>query len=1651
MDSPQGRLIALLEYIEHVEKLNRTPAFDVPVEFYAGYEGDLRGLPGLEFDAGGVDDDTWLRIERLKERDPPELPTALKPWVVLGKGPDKEPTLRDEITVPGQRPGDTPTQVARSSVPALDSLFAAYVSGPWSAWATAEQPRRQTIAVYNKLFLLQQALEAEGAEMPLELVWGIGIAVWKHPSGRLIRYPIITQLVEIALDTGTLALEVRPRDRLPRIETDGFVELGVPGVVHLEAAWRAHLERIDATLSPFDTSSFEGILKAGVGFLDSGGTYWPEFTTSREDRALPPPGEHLRVTGTWVLFARRRSPNFLIEDLERLRRNLEVIKETPPGPAALVTKLPSEVVARTRQRFRGLSYSGGDSPSGTPVRELYFPKPYNDEQVSIIEKLEASAGVVVQGPPGTGKTHTIANVICHYLANGKRVLVTSKGEPALAVLRAQIPESVRALTVALLTDEKDGMRQFEHAIQEIAATVARIQPDEIEREIHRIGRRVDELHGQLSATDTDIARWARKHLQKVRFGEREVLPEELARIVVEQEQQHQWMPDKLTAEICDPAFTDLDVQAVRKARQTLRADLNYLGADIPVADSFGEPSSVAQLHESLQRARELGNKLRQTGGPLLVSTQPDVLTAATALSSDLAEAIATHDRVYRHNLPWTAPLHRAFADDDAPRLAVLEQLIEEGAALETARQEFIRKPVDIEGDAELDPEIGEAVGRLAKGKSATGLLSFGKAALKATLGAVRVSGLMPSDAEAWQHVHALLSFRRSVRAFLTRWNATASELLLPTVDAQKADEFKRVGAYISHIEGIRQLAVHHRQRVRASCEIVFGHQPQFRDVTLDRGEMLRLEEALTDHLTRLRLEHASSTVQDYLQKLVGKRGPVAAAMVRFLQDDLGGDRLDSKQAAVQWAQYLTELRRLAGLKQSLREVERVAGLVESAGAPKWAQALRSQPVVGDSDTWTPGSWLEAWRWRQAATFIDEIDGRDALRRLQARRQAAESDLAVAYRDLVAKKTWLEVYRNSPPAVKAALQAYLNAIRHIGKGTGIRAVRFRKEARSAMLEAYQAVPCWILPQWRVSETLPPEIGKFDLVIIDEASQSDLWALPCLLRGAKLLVVGDDKQVSPDGIGLAEERIKDLKNRFLREQAHGDQMTPEKSLYDLAKVVFAGELVMLREHFRSVAPIIEFSKREFYNHEIRPLRVPKGSERLDPPLVDVFVRGGARRGKVNEAEARAIVDEMERLLADDRCRSRSIGVVSLLGIEQAHRIFELVKDKVPAEEIVARQITVGDARTFQGKERDIMFLSMVATPDQKTTSTAQMFEQRFNVAASRARDRMYLFRSVELSQLNKNDLKAKLIEHFRAPFHEDPVRVASLRELCESDFEREMFDVLTSAGYRVRPQVQVGGYRIDMVVDGHEDRRLAVECDGDKYHGPEQWTHDMARQRILERAGWTFWRCFGSSFNRDRKGTLAELLETLRRMGIEPIGAAEVDLGRYTEHREVSPFGGADDADDPPGAAEEEGVSGTSGQASVGATHELSKTTRGDLQYPSRPESVTTHGASALRVAEPEAVGERPRQSAAISTADMDRGPQVHQEPRAHRVGGATGEVSSPSADEVLKEFVRQHSLRSVDHRPKGGAFWVSGHITREAAAQLGRWGFQFAPNKGWWKK
>jgi len=104
------------------------------------------------------------------------------------------------------------------------------------------------------------------------------------------------------------------------------------------------------------------------------------------------------------------------------------------------------------------------------------------------------------------------------------------------------------------------------------------------------------------------------------------------------------------------------------------------------------------------------------------------------------------------------------------------------------------------------------------------------------------------------------------------------------------------------------------------------------------------------------------------------------------------------------------------------------------------------------------------------------------------------------------------------------------------------------------------------------------------------------------------------------------------------------------------------------------------------------------------------------------------------------------------------------------------------------------------------------------------------------------------------------------------ERLVLKRLLTAGFRVKSQWVVGHYRIDLVVESSRGR-LAVECDGDRFHSIENVAQDMARQAVLERVGWRFVRIRGSQFFRDPDFAMKPVFERLSQLGIGPEGDSE----------------------------------------------------------------------------------------------------------------------------------------------------------------------------------
>jgi len=277
-----------------------------------------------------------------------------------------------------------------------------------------------------------------------------------------------------------------------------------------------------------------------------------------------------------------------------------------------------------------------------------------------------------------------------------------------------------------------------------------------------------------------------------------------------------------------------------------------------------------------------------------------------------------------------------------------------------------------------------------------------------------------------------------------------------------------------------------------------------------------------------------------------------------------------------------------------------------------------------------------------------------------------------------------------------------------------------------------------------------------------------------------------------------------------------------------------------------------------------------------------------------------------------QGKSMMALSLQGSAQAHVLRDELTRAFQAgpglTEMLNRGITAGISRELQGDERDVIFLSLVASSQREVGMRAMMDEEtvrRFNVAMSRARDQVVLFHSLQPEDLNPEDLRFAVLTHCLemagqnhmaglplgtelpgdvdlgtwqdARFLNPEGRLVEPRDLgmpFDSWFEFDVFWDLKDRGYLVVPQVAPWGrgdgcHAIDMVVVGHGGS-LAIECDGTRWHGEDRFRADLQRQLQLERCGWVFHRIPAPGYFSFREQAIERLVNHLDHLGIMPVG-------------------------------------------------------------------------------------------------------------------------------------------------------------------------------------
>ena len=1464
---------SLLTFIEEATSLRQTAAR------HLSRCGRLLRLPELEAavpglvagDPTGADADLVCRIEKLEMPPCPPIPESLAPYATGDwRAPEWTPDWK-ALPDPAEHP---------ESAELYETL------ADWLKIRGAWLEARCEILPNHALFERLQDLRDHLSESNLRDECVIGTAVFtsnpdvtraKNP----VRWPLLVQPLVIELGSSRRNLPVievrRNGDEDPRLLAEILAPFAEDGV-DLKAASRFE-EWLEDAGADANLAGDESLSEALEKFAAS----------LHPDCRFVPAGEELpEGSGEKPAFTLEASPVILIQPrpsgvrsaIRSIRKDIAEHRDVPAHLMEIVCPDVFPTLASgltpTLSLEAKLAATAGEDP------DVLLAKPANPEQLAIAHEVEHNNVVLVQGPPGTGKTHTIANLLGHFLSQGKRVLVTSHTTKALSVVKDLLPKEIQPLCVTMLGDRKD----LEQTSSELITRLTRLNVEDLEARIRALGLERHRLGTALADRRRRIFEQRRIEHEAVEFNGRRYTLTEIAKFLREAERLQALIPGEVAEGPMPLSFRELlelygtngrwdaetarDLSGLLPGFELLPDADTMRGMNRRWRDVLAEDAGDVTIDERRSASGERLHAFMKGGETLLVAPESGISALTPAM--DLSPLTET-DEMKR------LALSLGLADEGCRE--AFEQLERELAAanelaLAVDRASLLDNRTVVIPDAiDADAAMKAAEWFTANDPDgSTGFLGrlFNKEAREAAdaLAGVEVDGSRPASKEAFEAVALHARLKAAVKTVARTWDSLAERADAPAFATYGNNAvrtlFTRYGTslsdtciwwrrvFVPYIEGLLSAGI----EAEGMKELLESADP------LEAARRFATDVLAPVHTARHREAelHALREWQATESQKLYAAAPACATARRLAAATLVDP--DAWELEAERLRKLLEDQPLFARRTELLERLRAA-------APEWANALEAGEPGFTTSNPSP-EITNAWLYRQLERIYTRATAAD-LDALQSDAERLCADLREATAQLAVAKAWLAVKSrlSNGPALSNlfSLAAYMK--RAVGRGR--KSAAWRREVNRLLPACQQAVPVWIM---MIQDALLnfSTASKFDVIVVDEASQADMTALPLLYMGKKVIVVGDDRQVTPLSVGTSEAAVDALCARHLEGRVKEPKLYDSRlSLYGLVQSM-AFPAHMLVEHFRSVPEIIGWCSRLSYNGTIRPLRDASSSS-LKPAVVPWRTRGTAGDNGVNEEEAQAVIRLLRAMIHDPAYDGKTFGIIPMRSVHgaQVNRIRRLLVENFDPREIERRRIHCGISAEFQGDERDVVILSLVDSaapglPLRKETDGADgMMKKRWNVAVSRARDQLWLVHSFDpAAQLKPDDLRRSLFD-WADGVMSGTIGAAEPFDLPDPEFTGQVLRALRKRGYRVEAGHDAGAWRLDMVVRAR-GRAAAIECDGSGREDEDAIRRDMERQTVLERAGWKFVRVRSADWFRRPEKTLERVCEALAALGIAP---------------------------------------------------------------------------------------------------------------------------------------------------------------------------------------
>lgn len=1326
-------------------------------------------------------------------------------------------------------------------------------------WVEEQKNIERVRKIFDDLYI--QYLDLNKESDTLEILLANGLVKIKNNN---VYYPILLKKVKIDFNAEDNILNIRnlfldEEENNTQLYTEFLNEIENINLMNILKLTEKIKEK---NIYPLNEDEIDNFFREFIHELSMNGYYEKDI----ENFQLFDYENNILIEDNPIFFIRKKESG-VIKAIDEVIKNIEESGEIPEQLRELVGINQVEKVYDKTLKEKNLS-----------SKEILFVKDTNNEQLEIAERIEKYNAVVVQGPPGTGKTHTIANLLGHFLAQGKNILVTSQTKKALKVLKDKIPKNIQGLCISILDDNNSDMAR---SVENITEAMGRMTSEKLKKDVDFIQNERTEEYLKLKKLKNKIFAIKYKENQSIFYNGESFSIKEVGIYLCEKEN----TLNKIKGNVVDDSPCPIDNEELKflnnyrnsvSFEEEKEIELNLL--DYKLLKTKNEFQKILENIEKNKNDLESVSESKNFyfNDKKFFLNNENIVDLEKFKNFNFYDILPSNLKSLKN---WKLNLISIGATNETQRKIwehFLTELEEETNIINEKAIKFFDKSISYEPLKISEAEI--LITKLKEAKKNPGIIfktHLTKA--KKELGSkILLNNKIIEEIEECDFVLEYLKIENKKLDLKRKWDSfNIEEFHFEDILNSPNEIINIINYYLYWYRDQKENFISSIEKAGINPNIIFNKDDN--ELLSNRIKTLpdkikKLEKILLIAHKAFELLKANQEYEEY-QNFIINSVKINSIVENGIKTAVESKNIES------YGKYVSLLKNLSEKTDSYNKYKVILNKISNV-AEEWAEEIKNGNLIDITDIY------EAWKWKQLSQKLENLE-KEPYELLQEQVRKSKEELKNLTLKLVEKKSWYHILsfieKKENLQINQALRGWKQSMEKIGKGTGKNAEFYRKQAKEKITLCQKAVPAWIMPMNKVIDTLNPGKNKFDIVIVDEASQADISALVLLYMAKKVIIVGDDKQVSPSAVGEKIEKQNILRDKYLKGIISNDDLYGTRSsLYSIASTTY--QPLMLREHFRCVPEIIGYSNKTSYDYKIKPLRETYSSK-LKPAVINYRVDGEREeKSKINKVEAETIISLISSCLEERLYENSTFGIISLLGQEQVEYIQKLLVEKIGTAEIEKHNILCGDSSHFQGDERDVIFLSMVdsnknsSTPlIKKTEGTDNLNKKKYNVAASRAKDQMWIVHSLDFrNDLKDGDIRKELLEfgeNQRAFMQDDEINSKS-----DSIFEEEVAKYLSARNYNIKQQWEVGAYRIDMVVS-YRNEKVAIECDGERWHSSEeQIKNDIERQDVLERCGWNFIRIRGSKYFRNPVLIMEEVEAELNKRGIYP---EEINCDSYED--------------------------------------------------------------------------------------------------------------------------------------------------------------------------